>query len=170
MRSIPIVLLATVFTSSTLAQLPATPDASRYPQLAAMKRWLESGADQSRHCALSAGLFAEASDIFRLVRSEPRTLDMMTKRHTENLGAADRAKLRNTLEHVTGMAAGLADLAAETAPIAYSQLCIGRAKKPQAELSTSAIKAHFEAALRCERAHPAGSLERKECVAVAFRI
>ena len=130
MRSIPIVLLVTVFTSSTLAQLPATPDASRYPQLAAMKRWLESGADQSRHCALSAGLFAEASDIFRLVRSEPRTLDMMTKRHTENLGAADRAKLRNTLEHVTGMAAGLADLAAETAPIAATTSVASVATKP----------------------------------------
>jgi len=170
MRAPCVVLLAFILTSPALAQLPATPDASRYPQLAAMKNWLESGAAQSRHCALSGGLFAEASEIFRLNRSEARTLEAMMKRHAEKLDAADRDKLRDTLAHVTGMAAGLADLSADTAPIAYSQLCIGRAQKPKAELSTSAIQIRFDAALRCERLHAAGSLERKECVAAAFKL
>jgi hypothetical protein len=142
----------------------------RYPQLAAMKGWLESGAPQSRHCALSGGLFTEAQEIYRTSRSEPRTLDAMMKQHAENLNAADRDKLRNTLVHVTGMAAGLADLSVDTAPIAYLQLCIGRAKNPKAELSTPSIQVQFEAALRCERAHAAGSLERKECVAAAFKL
>ena len=170
MRAIRTVLLAFLLTPPALAQLPATPDASRYPQLAAMKNWLEGREPQSRHCALSGGLFAEASEIFRLNRSEPRTLDAMMKRHAENLIPADRERLRNTLTHVTGMAAGLADLSPETAPIAYSQLCIGRAQQPKAELSSGAIQSKFDAALRCERTHAAGSLERKECVAVAFKL
>lgn len=170
MRAIRNLLLALLLSPSALAQLPATPDASRYPQLAAMKNWLESKAPQSRHCALSGGLFAEASEIFRLNRSEPQTLDAMMKRHAENLIPADRERLRNTLAHVSGMAAGLADLSPETAPIAYSQLCIGRAQQPKAELSNNAIQARFDAALRCERAHAAGSLERKECVALAFKL
>ena len=170
MRALRYALLTVALASPALAQVPATPDATRYPQLAAMKGWLESGAPQSRHCALSGGLFAEASDTFRLNRSEPRTLDTMMKRHGEKLDAADREKLRDTLAHVTGMAAGLADLAPDTAPIAYAQLCIGRARNPKSELSAGAIQTRFDAALRCERDHAAGSLERKECVAAAFRL
>lgn len=170
MRPVRFAALALAVVSPALAQLPATPDASRYPQLAAMKGWLESGAAQSRHCALSGGLFAEASATFRLNRSEAGTLEAMMKRHAENLAPADREKLRNTLTHVAGMAAGLADLASDSAPIAYSQLCIGRAKNPRAELAPNAIQARFEAALRCERGHPSGSLERKECVAAAFKL
>jgi hypothetical protein len=170
MRAPHVVLLAFVLTSSSLAQLPPTPDAQRYPQLNAMKTWLESNAAQSRHCALSGGLFAEASDIYRQNRSEAGTLDAMIKRHAEKLGASDREKLRNTLTHVTGMAAGLAGLSAESAPIAYSQLCIGRAQQPKTELSPGAIQTRFDAALRCEGAHAAGSLDRKECVAAAFKL
>ncbi len=135
-----------------------------------MQSWFQSGAAQTRHCALSGGLFTEASDIYRLNRSEALTLEAMMKRHAETLNPSDREKLRGTLTHVTGMAAGLADLSADTAPIAYSQLCIGRAQKPKAELSPSAIQPRFDAALRCERAHAAGSLERKECVAAAFKL
>ena len=135
MRIVRVVVLASALTSPAAAQLPAALDASRYPQLAAMQSWFQSGAAQTRHCALSGGLFTEASDIYRLNRSEPRTLEAMMKRHAETLNPSDREQLRDTLTHVTGMAAGLADLSAETAPIAYSQLCIGRAQRPKAELS-----------------------------------
>ena len=153
------------------AQTPSPAvDVQRYPQLAAMKTWLENGTTQARHCAVSAGLFAEASDFYRATRSEPQTLEEMTRRHAGQLSARDQQQLKETLTHVVGMAAGFAQLDAETAPIAYSQLCIGRAKNPKAELSAAAIKTRFDAALRCPRADAPGSLERKECVAAAFRL
>jgi hypothetical protein len=84
--------------------------------------------------------------------------------------ARDRAQLQSTLGHVVGMAAGFATLAEDIAPIAYSQLCIGRAKNPKTELAPAAIQSRFNAAAKCEAAHAAGSLDRKECVAVAFRL
>lgn len=153
------------------SQSPAAPalDAQRYPQLAAMKTWLEGGSPQARHCAVSGGLFAEASEFYRATRSEPQTVEEMTRRHAGQLDAADRKQLRETLVHVTGMAAGFAELDPATAPIAYSQLCIGRAQNPKAELSTAAIKLRFDAALKCQQAHADG-LDRRECVAAAFRI
>ena len=157
-------------TSCAAAELPPAPDASRYPHLAAMKAWLESGAEGSRHCALSGGLFAEASTVYRESRSESRALDTMMKRHADALNPADRERLRNTLVHVTGMAAGFADLAPDSAPIAYAQLCIGRAREPRAALTNERIRTLFEAAMRCDTAHREGTLERKECVAAAFRI
>ncbi len=152
------------------AQLPPTPDVQRYPQLAAMKTWLESGTEAARHCARSGGLFAEASQRFRETRSESGTVDELLTRHGSTLSPVDRKRLRTTLGQVAGMAAGLADLQPDSASIAYAQLCIARAQRPKAVLSTETIKGKFEAALRCERAHAAGSLERKECVAVAFRL
>ena len=92
------------------------------------------------------------------------------KRHGESLGAADRERLRTTLTQIAGMAAGLADLSLDSAAIAYAQLCIGRAQNPKASLENAAILANFQAAQRCEQAHAEGSLDRKECVAVAFRV
>lgn len=166
-----LLLLAALQNAMTaLAQLPATPDAARYPQLAAMKRWLEGGAQPARQCALSAGLFTDASQIYRKSRSEAATVDAMLKGHARSLDAAATERLRTTLAYVTGMAASLVDLQTDSAPIAYTQLCIGRAQKPTAVLSTEAIQAKFQAAQRCERAHAAGSLDRKECVAVAFKL
>lgn len=166
-----VLLLAVLLPSVTaLAQLPKAPDAARYPQLAAMKKWLEGGAEPARQCALSAGLFTDATQIYRQTRSEAKTVDAMLKSHAQSLDAAARERLRTTLTYVTAMAASLADLQADTAAIAYSQLCIGRAQMRKAVLSTETIQAKFQAALRCEGAHLAGSLERKECVAVAFKL
>lgn len=156
--------------ADAMGQLPPAPDAERYPQLAAMKRWLESGVDDARRCALSGGLFQEASELFRSNRSEPKTVEALMRRHGEPLVAADRERLRPTIAHVAGMASGFADLHADSAPIAYLQLCIGRAQNPRATLSTDSIRAQFDAALRCQRAQAAGSLELKECVAVAFKL
>lgn len=150
--------------------LPATPDAGRYPTLVAMKAWLESGGPEPRHCALSAGLFAEASEVYRRNRSEPQTLDALMKRHAGSLPTADRERLRSTLMHVTSLAAALATLDADNAPIAYSQLCIGRAQQPKATLSNDRIKVQFDAAVRCGATGTPGSLERKECVAAAFKV
>ena len=152
------------------AQLPPTPDDKRYPELVAMKKWLESGMPQARHCAVSAGLFSEASEFYRATRSEPATLEELRRRHEATIPARDRTQLQSTLGHVVGMAAGFAALGEDSATIAYSQLCIGRAKNPKAELAPSAIQARFNGAAKCEAAHPAGSLDRKECVAVAFRL
>jgi hypothetical protein len=68
------------------------------------------------------------------------------------------------------MASGLADLHQDSASLAYLQMCIGRMQKPKAELTAPIIQAKFDAALSCERTHPVGSLERKECVAAAFKL
>ena len=168
------IVIAAVLTAGivggAVAQLPPTPDERRYPQLVAMKAWLENGSPEAQHCAVSAGLFAEASEFYRTTRSEPQTLDEMTRRHEQSVPARDRAQLRSTLGHVVGMAAGFAALGHDTAPIAYSQLCIGRARNPKAELAPAMVQARFNAALKCEHAHAAGSLDRKECVAAAFRL
>jgi hypothetical protein len=169
-RLLLLVLVSLYGASAVAAELPPMPDEARYPQLVAMKKWLESGAEGSRHCALSGGLFAEASSLYRLNRSEPQTLESMMKRHASSLGAADRERLRTTMAHVAGMAAGFADLGEDSAQIAYAQLCIGRARQPSAVLSNERIRGQFEAALRCERANKEGTLERKECVAGAFRL
>lgn len=162
--------LALVLLGDAAAQLPPTPDVKRYPELAAMKGWLEGGLPQARHCAVSAGLFSEASEFYRVTRSEPQTIEELRRRHEPTVPVRDRAQLQSTLGHVVGRAVGFATLAEDTATIAYSQLCIGRAKNPKAELAPAAIQARFNAAAKCEAAHAAGSLDRKECVAVAFRL
>jgi hypothetical protein len=162
--------LVALLLGEAAAQLPPMPDDKRYPELVAMKTWLESGIPQARHCAVSAGLFSEASEFYRATRSEPQTLEELRRRHEPTVPARDRAQLQSTLGHVVGMAAGFATLAEDIAPIAYSQLCIGRAKNPKAELAPAAIQARFNATAKCEVAHAAGSLDRKECVAVAFRL
>ena len=169
-RAAVALVLAGILAEGVDAQLPPTPDDKRYPQLAAMKSWLESGLQEAKHCAVSAGLFAEASEFYRATRSEPQTLDEMRRRHEQSLPAKDRPQLQSTLGHVVGMAAGFAPLGADTAPIAYLQLCIGRAKNPKAELGNAGVQTRFNAALKCEQSHAAGSLERKECVAAAFRL
>jgi hypothetical protein len=164
------VLAALVVSGGSNAQLPPTPDAKRYPQLAAMKIWLETGSEGARHCARSGGLFVEASQRFRETRSEPGTVDEMMTRHAGTLNPPDRDRLRTTLTQVAGMASGLVDLHQDSASLAYLQMCIGRMQKPKVELTAPVIEAKFDAALRCERAHPVGSLDRKECVAAAFKL
>ena len=166
-----IAIIATfVASGGSNAQLPPTPDVKRYPQLAAMKTWLENGTEPARHCARSGGLFVEASQRFLETRSESGTVDELMTRHAGTLSPPDRERLRTTLTQVAGMAAGLAELHPDSASIAYAQLCIGRAQRPKAVLSTETIQAKFAAALLCERTQPVGSLERKECVAAAFKL
>ena len=162
--------LAVISLGNAGAQLPPMPDENRHRELVVMKKWLESGMPQARHCAVSAGLFAEASEFYRATRSEPATIEELRRRHESTLSGRDRAQLPTTLGHVVGMAAGFATLGEDVAPIAYLQLCIGRARNPKAELAPAAIQARFNAAAKCEAAHAAGSLDRKECVAVAFRL
>jgi hypothetical protein len=166
-----IAVLATLFVSGeSIAQLPPTPDAKRYPQLAAMKTWLEAGTEGARHCARNGGLFVEASQRYRETRSEPSTVDELMTRHAGTLTPFDRDRLRTTLTQVAGMASGLVDLHQESASLAYLQMCIGRMQKPKTDLTAPMIQAKFDAALRCEREQPVGSLERKECVAAAFKL
>lgn len=168
--ALPVALGCVAWSVAVAAQLPPTPDAKRFPQLAAMKQWLETGSEPARHCARSGGLFVEASQRYRESQSETRAVDELMARHGGTLSPADRDRLRSTLVQVAGMAAGLADLHPDSASIAYAQLCIGRAQKPGAPLSGDSIQAKFDAALRCERTHAAGSLDRKECIAAAFRL
>ena len=80
MLRLAVVLFAALVTIADAA-LPPAPDASRHPELAAMKRWLENGSTQARQCALSGGLFVEANEVYRLQRSEPKTLDMMMRKN-----------------------------------------------------------------------------------------
>src|SRR5688572_10429887 len=94
------VALATLLVAEASAQLPPTPDDKRYPELVAMKTWLEGGLPQARHCAVSAGLFSEASEFYRATRSEPQTLEELRRRHEPTVPARDRAQLQSTLGHV----------------------------------------------------------------------
>lgn len=161
-----VALLAPV---AAFAQLPPTPDAKLYPQLAAMKTWLENGSPPAKHCALSGGLFLEANQLYRESKSEPKTIDAMMRAYGDKFTGAERDRLRSIVVHVAGMAAGFADLHADSAPVAFSQLCIGRAQKGGV-LKTETVQAQFASAQKCELAHSAGSLDRKECLAVAFKI
>lgn len=152
------------------AQLPTTPDAKAYPQLAAMREWLGAGSPQARQCALSGGLFLEANDLYRQTRSEERTADTLTRKHAASLGDHERERLAAIVTHVTSLAAAFADLDAESAAIAFSRMCMDRAQKPGVVPAPDTLRAQFAAAHQCQRSHGAGSLDRKECVANAFRI
>lgn len=168
-RRLALVALLVIGAAAAWAQVPPTPDATRYPQLVATKTWLEQGSSQAKHCALSGGLFLEANELYRANRSEPKTVDAMMRAHTQKFSTAERDRLRTIIVHVTGMAAGFADLHADSAPVAFSQLCMGRAQKG-GEITTATLSVQFTAAQQCERDYSAGSLDRKECIAVAFKV
>lgn len=164
-----VVALVALSAEVLAADPPPVPDAKRYPELAAMRAWLDTASPQAQHCLWSAGLFHEADALYRANKSEPKTIEAMMRKHGEKVKADQRERLRQIVTGVTAMASGLATLDADSAPVAYSQLCIGRAQKG-GELSTAALKARFDASQKCELAHRAGSLARKECVAAAFRM
>jgi hypothetical protein len=149
--------------------LPPTPDAKAYPQLAAMKSWLEAGSPQARQCALTGGLYLDADRHYRANRSESETIEAVMRPNADKLTGDQRERLRGIVTNVATMAAALVDLAPDSAAIAFSQMCIGRAQRPGYAPAPGTIRAQFSLALQCEREHSAGSLERKECVAAAFR-
>jgi hypothetical protein len=92
----------------------------------------------------------------------------MMRAHGDALAAADRARLQAIVETVTAMAAGLVELDRDSAAIAYARMCMSRAQDPGKAPTGTALGRQYEGALACSRKGQAGSLERKECVAVAF--
>lgn len=151
------------------AQLPAVPDAKAYPELFAMKRWLEGGSPEAKHCALSGGLFAEASDLYRKTRSEERTVEAVVLAHGDKLPAGQRERFSTIVANVTSLAAAFVGMDEGSAAAAFLRICMGRAQRPGVVAAPNIVRAQFDAALRCEKLHGAGSLERKECVATAFQ-
>jgi len=177
MRTRPVITLLAMatFALAAHAQVPpkplaSSPDESAYPELFAMKRWLEAGSPQARHCALTGGLFLDADRSFRATRSESGTVETMMRANGGKLDAAERERLRTILVNVTSMAVALGDLESESAAVAFSQMCIGRARRPGVEPAPGTIRRQFDLAFDCQRRFGAGSLDRKECVAQAFRM
>lgn len=153
------------------ARAPTPPprvDAKAHPELASLQAWLEGGTDAARQCALSGGLFQEANGLYRQTRSEPETVAAMMRVHGDALAAADRKRLQVVVETVAAMAAGLVALDRDSAAIAYARMCMSRAQDPGKAPTGAALGRQYEGALACSRKGQAGSLERKECVAVAF--
>jgi len=148
---------------------PPRVDAKSHPQLAALQAWLEGGTDAARQCALSGGLFLDANALYRQNRSEPETVAKMMRAHGGALAASDRARLQAIVETVAAMAAGLADLDRDSAAIAYARMCMSRAQDPATAPTAAALGRQYERAIACNRSGQAGSLDRKECVAAAFR-
>ena len=153
------------------ARAPTPPprvDAKAHPELASLQGWLEGGTDAARQCALSGGLFQEANGLYRQTRSEPETVAAMMRVHGDALAAADRKRLQVVVETVAAMAAGLVELDRDSAAIAYARMCMSRAQDPGKAPTSTALGKQYEGALACSFKGQAGSLERKECVAVAF--
>jgi hypothetical protein len=147
---------------------PPRVNAKAYPELAALQAWLEGGSDHARQCALSGGLFQDANGLYRQTRSEPQTVAAMMRAHGDALPPNDRARLQAIVETVASMAAGLAELDADSASIAYARMCMSRAREPANPPTGAALGKQYESAIACGRKGAAGSLERKECVAAAF--
>lgn len=169
MRSAAVVAFLLTLPLTAFAQLPPSPDAKAYPELAAMKQWLEAGSPQAQQCALSGGLFLDANALYRKSRSEERTVEAMMRANAPKLARADQERLAAIVANVTSLAAALVDLDAESAAIAFARMCVGRAQKPGIVPAPDTIRAQFDQALRCQRQFGEGSLDRKECVASAFR-
>lgn len=155
------------------AQTPPQPpagalDEARYPQLASMKQWLEAGSPPARQCALTGGLYLDADRVYRQTSSEPQTVSALMSANSDKLNAAERDRLLTIVSNVASMAAALNDLDSDSAAIAFSRMCMSRAQRPGAEPPPAMIRAQFDAALRCQREHAAGGLDRKDCVAKAF--
>jgi hypothetical protein len=93
----------------------------------------------------------------------------MMRVHGDGLATDDRARLTPIVETVAAMAAGLAQLDRDSASIAYARMCMSRAQAPAKAPTAPALGRQYEAALACARNGAEGSLERKECVAAAFR-
>ena len=148
---------------------PPPPDPKMYPALAEMRVWFASGSQAARHCALTGGLYMDADRHYRSTRSESAAADAVMRVNAERLNAAERERLRGIAANVAAMAAALDDLEADSAAIAFSQMCVMRARRPGAEPSAEAVGVQLQAAIACQRQHRAGGLERKECVAKAFR-
>lgn len=155
---------------ATGAQPPPAVDTKTHPQLAAMRAWLESGAPGARHCAMSGGLFLEAVDLHRGTQSEPATVDAMMRAHGDKLSAPEQERLRGVVVNVVSLATALSSFDRDSAAVAYTQMCVARAQRPDRQPGPDAIRAQLESAQRCEQRHAAGSLDRKECVAAAFRL
>jgi hypothetical protein len=152
------------------AQAPPQVNPKTHPHLAAMQAWLQNGSQEARYCALSGGLFLEAVDLYRSTQSETATNDAMMRAHGEKLAGPERDRLRTTVSSLVLLASGLSRFDRDSAAVAYTQLCIGRAQRPQQQAPQQVVSAQLQAAQRCEQRFAAGSLDRKECVAAAFRL
>ena len=133
-----------------------------------MKRWLEAGSPHAKQCALSGGLFLDASALYRQSRSEEKTVEALLRANAPKLDARERERLTTIVTNVTSLAATFVDLDEQSAAIAFSRMCMGRAQHPGIVPAPDTIRAQFDAAFRCQRRFGAGSLERKDCVAMAF--
>jgi hypothetical protein len=153
-----------------VAEPPPRVDPKTHPQLAAMRSWLQSGVPEARYCALSGGLFIEAVDLYRGTKSEVATVDAMMRVHGDKVSGAERERLRSMINGVVLLASGLARFDRDSAAVAFTQICINRAQRPGQPTEPAVMKAQLDAAYACEQRLAAGSLDRKECVAVALRL
>jgi hypothetical protein len=172
-RMLP-VIAAVLFAAAAHAQAPAPlvapPDASVHPQLAALKSWLETRSPEAQQCALKGGLFLDADRHYRATKSEGRAVDALMQGSAGKLAGAERDRLQVVAVQVVSLAAALSTFDTDAASIAFVQMCMSRAQRPGFEPAPSAIRGQLEGASQCQAQHRAQSLDRKECVARAFRL
>jgi hypothetical protein len=173
--NVPTAALLLTFATAALGQvppkpLPGTPDPSRYPQLAAMKTWLDARSPEAQQCVQKGGLFLDADRLYRETKSEPTSVETIMQRSGDKFDPVQRDRLRVIVTQTVSLASALNTFDADTAAVAYTQMCMSRAQKPGAEPPPAMIRQQLERAQDCQRAHAANSLDRKECVASAFRL
>jgi len=142
-------------------------DVRNYPNLAAMKKFLDNGTPAARQCALMGGLFVEANELIRKNNSEGETAQSLMRTHQGNADAAQRARLAELASAVSSTANIFQPLDSDSAIVAFTQLCVNKGGNAKTEIGN--LEPVFEKAVKCEGAHPADSLARKDCVAGAFR-
>lgn len=144
-------------------------DPKDYPVLTAMLATLQNGSEASRYCAQTGGLYLEADALLRQKKGEREVVDALVARGKNNLAPAELKRLRELATAATSLAVGFQDLAPESSAVAYTQTCLASTRQAPGTRSQQELNERFADALACDRKFTPGSLEGKECVALAFR-
>lgn len=171
-----LVLAAALAAAPALAQpKPPKPDevavidAKSYPALAELQGFLRNGSEQARHCAFTGAMFVEADQLLRSGKTEAAAVEAMLAGNKGSLNPAQQARMKELAENATQMAVGLRGLSVDSAPVAYTQICIASLRKSPQLVNEQLMIAKLDAARQCEQRFKGGSLEGKECVAKVFR-
>ena len=147
----------------------AVVDAARYPSLAEVQAFLRNGSEQARHCAFTGAMFVEADQYLRTGKTEAATVEAMLAGSKGKLNAAQQARMKELAMNAAQMAVGLRALSIDSAPVAYTQICIASLRKSPQLVNEQLMIAKLDAARQCEKQFKGGSLEGKNCVAKVFR-
>jgi hypothetical protein len=144
-------------------------DSKAFPTLAAMLGALRDGSDASRYCARTGGMFLEADGLLRQKRTEKDVVEGMVANAKGQMAPTEARRFREIAVSVTQMAAGFLSLRPETAAVAFAQTCLASVRAAPGVGDKAQLTERYRNALACDQRHSPGSLDAKECVAVAFR-